>query len=83
MDRELIEALMSNKPKASKTVKPNALIRTENGIEQVVLKSSEFGAFQGKTGSIKRSRKGRTYRQSNGYVKFAPNWEKEVIAYLA
>jgi hypothetical protein len=84
MDQALINALLNPKPrKAKKEVKPNALIRTESGVEQAFLKPSEFGEFRGKLGSTKRSRKGRSYRAANGSVKYEPNWETEVIAYKA
>jgi hypothetical protein len=78
----MIDDLLSNKPRAKKQVKPNALIRTDTGLERVVLKSSEFPRFDGKLGSTKRGRKGNTYRAANGYVKFAPNWEIDIVAQL-
>jgi hypothetical protein len=36
----------------------------------------DSGAFDSKTGSPKRSRKGRTYRAPNGYAVFVPNWDE-------
>jgi hypothetical protein len=39
------------------------------------------GAFRGKLGTPRRSRKGRTYRLGNGYATYDPWNPTEVIAY--
>jgi len=33
------------------------------------------GHFDSKLGTLRRSRKGRTYRAPNGYVTFVPDWD--------
>lgn len=82
MDRQLIEALMGGRRIQKKAqASAFALIRTENGVEKVSLKDLETGHFDSKLGTTKRSRKGRTYKAANGYTKFAPNWDTEVIAH--
>ena len=64
MDRQAIELLL-NPRKAGKPA--NATIRNAEGkLERVYLKPSEMGGYEGKLGSIRRSRKGQPRRQANG-----------------
>lgn len=80
MDRKLIEALMSGR-KIKKQAQRFALIRTQEGIERTSLTNLEVGQYEGKVGTTRRSRKGRTYKSPNGSRRYQPNWENEVIAY--
>lgn len=83
MERQLIELLISGrrKPRAAQ-VGGYALVRAENGLEKVALAKLEVGQFEGKQGTPRRSRKGRTYRAPNGRRFMAHQWEKpEVVLY--
>lgn len=83
MDRELIAALMSGGSKSKAAQSGFALVRTENGLEKVALDKINLGGFEGKAGTARRSRKGRTYRAPNGRRHYAGQYETpEVVSYL-
>ena len=80
MDRNAIERLLN--PTKAEAKPANATIRNSEGkLEKVSLTPAEVGYYAGKLGSIRRSRKGQPRRQANGWVKYHPNWEIEVISY--
>ena len=78
-----IQSLMSGARKKNPAQKGFALIRTESGLEKVSLRdlNNGVGSFDGKTGTPKRSRKGRTYPAPNGRRFYAPNWQDDVVLY--
>lgn len=88
LDNTLIAALMSGKP--AKKREPNyskgfAMIRTESGLDKVPITPeirAAIGKFEGKQGSIRRSKKGRTSIRPNGRRYYVPSYsEVEVVGY--
>ena len=70
-------------PKA-KQVKTNALVRLSDGsLEQQQVKTSQYGKYEGKAGSKRRSAKGHVRTMPNGFRKYNDVTEIEVVAYLA
>jgi hypothetical protein len=83
LDRQTIQALTSGRRLKSRTER-FALCRSNGIVNKVPAADVEVGYFDSKAGSIRRSRKGRTYHAANGYVRYAGQYEiPEVIAYLA
>jgi hypothetical protein len=78
MDAELIKSLASGRKPAKQG---DVIIRKDGKLERVSSKGLYLGAFDAKAGTMRRSRKGQTTRRANGYARYAPNWEVEVIAY--
>jgi len=88
LDQELIDTLYAtrtgkNSPRAKGKVferKPGELA-TWTGIAK--MGDHDFGSFEGKVGSVRRSTKGRSRRMPNGRRKYVQNWFEEttVIAY--
>lgn len=60
-----------------------ALVKREGDLVKVSLNEVELGGFQGKQGTTKRSRKGRTSIRPNGSRFYAPYGKSEVVAYKA
>lgn len=90
LNDELIAALYATRKTAQgKGVKtanrPHKLITRVDGelvVEYVAtLPMSLVGGYDGKAGTMKRSRKGRSSRNANGRRFYNPNYEREVIAY--
>jgi hypothetical protein len=88
LDRQVIEALTSGRKLKSRTER-FAIVRdgAGTGVNKVPaadIKPEGFGYFDSKVGTMRRSRKGRTYHAPNGYSRYAGQYETpEVIAYLA
>jgi len=70
---------------SKRTDGPKKWYMTQDGVKHSGLpKAHEIMRFEGKAGSIRRSRKGRTYRMADGrrYIqKNAPSMDNVVIAY--
>ena len=84
-----IESLMAP-PKSGKKKTPNAVVRTvvdgQATLERQVVKSSQFGKYEGKMGSKRRSAKGRISIMPNGFVYYNDVDSQspvEVVAYKA
>ena len=80
-----MQELMGSK---HKPVKTNALVRLSapNGgsvLERQQVKPSQFGAYVGKQGTKRRSRKGLVRTMPNGWVKYNDVTDIEVVAYKA
>lgn len=77
--------MLSQKPTKRKSTSSRcAIIRTENGLERVPMieiKAADLGNFVGKVGSMRRSRKGRSYRAPNGSRRYLHGDGIEVVAY--
>jgi hypothetical protein len=75
-----MQSLLAGK---SKVLASNALVRTagNNTLEQQLVKPSQFGKFEGKQGTKRRSRKGLVRTMPNGWVKYNDVTEIEVVAY--
>jgi hypothetical protein len=78
-----------NEPSGTKT-QFNALVRGENGLEKAKVSTSQFGKYEGKTGTKTRGRKGNVRVAPNGrryYEAQWPTWEDspigQVVAYQA
>lgn len=74
--------------KTRKGAKTNALVRLPDGtMERQQVKSSQFGKYEGKAGTKRRSRKGLVRTMPNGYINYndidsvLPWAEVEVVAY--
>lgn len=81
-----ITALTTKRSKKGSTAKKGyAIVRSaDGGLDKVPLDSvSSVGKFEGKAGTMRRSRKGTPRRLPNGTRFFAPNWETEVVSYRA
>lgn len=83
--RKLQKPRASNKPRTGQP-KPDsyigkAYVRSEGGLKEVSLNSVEIGSFVGKAGSLRRSRKGRTYRLANGRRTYQAPWKDPVVSY--
>jgi hypothetical protein len=81
MDNELLKALLAGAPKKNRST-GYALVKRDGQLERVPLSEVDIGAFQGKAGTIRRSRKGAMRRQANGRRFYAPYGKSEVVAYL-
>lgn len=62
------------------------MVRTEDGLSKQVIEKMgdhDFGAFEGKVGTMRRSTKGRTRRMPNGSRRYVRSWfaEDAVVAY--
>lgn len=82
---DLIRELL-NKKRHRNSPRKFALVRTANGVEKFPVskvKAEALGKFDGKAGTIKRSRKGRTYRKADGSRYYCPDWNNTVIGYTA
>lgn len=85
LSNEHIATLLS--PKRGQVSKSStgrqALVRAADGTLDKVAVSvlSSVGYFEGKQGTIRRSRKGATRIQPNGSRYYCPNFDQEVIAY--
>lgn len=77
MERELLERLMSGK-RPQNFKKGYAIL---NDGSKVTLDSVKVGGFEGKQGTVKRSRKGASRIQPNGTRQFIPG-SPEVVAYI-
>lgn len=67
---------------ATKAPVGNALVRTaDNKLEHASVKPSQFGRFEGKQGTKRRSRKGLVRTMPNGWVKYNDITDVEVVAY--
>jgi hypothetical protein len=75
-----IESLMAptNDPRKKKY---NAIVRTAEGLEQQQVKTSQFGRFEGKAGTKRRSRKGMVRTMPNGSRYYNGITEVEVVMY--
>ena len=63
-----------------------ALVMVDGAIEKAPVKAEDKGAFDGRQGSMRRSRKGRSYRLANGsrnYIVGQYHNGVEVVAYQA
>jgi hypothetical protein len=69
-------------PKGEKR-KTNAWIMDGDTLTRETVKSSQFGKFEGKAGSVVRNRKGATRRMPNGRRYYVRPTDLEVVAYLA
>ena len=68
--------------KVAKGKAPNAVIRNADGqLETAFVKSSQFGKFDSKMGTKRRSRKGRVVTMPNGYARYNGITDTEVVAY--
>lgn len=85
MDSELIKLLLAGPVRKSSTGRKGyALVKTSSGLERVPLKGLNLGCFEGKQGSIRRSRKGRTTIMPNGFARYVPYGNPDnVVAYKA
>lgn len=85
MDSELIKLLLAGPVRKSSTSRKGyALIKQNGKLERVPLKGLNLGHFEGRQGSIRRSRKGRTSIRPNGYVRYVPYGNPDnVVAYKA
>lgn len=85
MERELILKLLAPPPRKSRTGgKSYALLDNGDKVPLSSLSVETLGSFQGKAGTMRRSRKGRTYRQANGSRFYCPNYTGvRVLAYKA
>lgn len=90
MDKDLIAKLMLGKkapktPKAPSMAKGFIILRDENDCltkEAITPETrASIGKFEGRAGSIKRSRKGRTSRMANGRRFYNGITEHEIVAY--
>lgn len=85
---EQIQAVRAGVKKNStgSLAKSFAWVRGEDGLfEKVPLSSVEamdLGSFQGRAGSLRRSRKGAVRRLPNGRRKFVQTWKSSVVSYL-
>lgn len=89
LDRATLDAIFATK--ASRKRKPQgkgkAFVRGEDGLtSQVIMRMGDvnLGKFEGNVGSVKRSRKGRTYHAPNGRRFYNPLHESgddQVVAY--
>lgn len=68
--------------KTAQPINGFAMIRGENGLEKVSLSKLQVGTFEGKTGTPRRSRKGRTYPAPNGKRYYVGHYDSpEVVSY--
>lgn len=86
LTNETILKLIAGPVRKSSTGKKEvgyALVKREGDLVKVALSevAGMIGGFQGKQGTIKRSRKGRAVIQPNGRRFYAPYGPSEVIAY--
>jgi hypothetical protein len=80
----LTAAQISELTRGKLTNKGNAWVRNADGkLEKQLVKSSQFGKFEGKAGSKRRSRKGMVRTMPNGWVKYNDVTDIEVVSYLA
>jgi len=60
------------------------LVKTAQGtIEAQAFKTAEISKFEGKVGTVRRSRKGRTRRNANGRRYYVRNFDLDIVAYKA
>jgi len=82
---QLVELLAQKRGRKQNFAQGYAIVQdTETGIHTKVPLSEvreDIGHFEGKTGSMRRSRKGRSYRLANGRRFYCPGYGKRVIAY--
>jgi hypothetical protein len=84
-----VRGLLANPAQESSRATKRAWIRKDGEIKCVALssvKAADFGKFEGKQGSMRRSRKGLVRILPNGYRKYNDNEysrKTEVIAYSA
>jgi hypothetical protein len=78
---EQIKLLTS--PRRNSAKRGYAIVRREGQLEKVSLDEVEIASFQGNAGTLRRSKKGRTYRLANGRRYFPGIWKDEVVAYLS
>jgi len=79
MDIELIRQLMSGE-RAKAPLTKYAILRGGEKVALTTNLTKEVGAYTGKQGSVKRSRKGRSVIQPNG-ERYYLNGNPDVIAY--
>jgi hypothetical protein len=72
-------------PVKHRAPKTNALVRVagEARLENQQVKPAQFGRFEGKQGTKRRSRKGLVRTMPNGYVFYNGVTDTEVVAYRA
>lgn len=82
LSSEELAAIFAPRKSRTESVGGFAMIRGENGLEKVPLSKLTVGAFEGKTGTLRRSRKGRTYHAPNGQRYYAGQYDTpEVVSY--
>jgi len=87
IDQELIESLYATRTgKNSPRSKGFVIERSEEGLEVrgiAKMGDHDFGSFQGKVGTMRRSTKGRSRRMPNGSRRYVHNWFEQptVVAY--
>lgn len=81
LDQVTIQSLYASKASKPKQRKPLGKVLTSEGWQTVYKKTDyDYGAFEGRVGSIRRSRKGATRRLANGR-RYYINVTNEVVAY--
>ncbi len=78
-----IKMLFAPKPRKLRTSKRYMVTNTSEGLVREPFATSEIAHYEGKVGTVRRSRKGKTQRQANGRRFYVPNFDKEVVAYKA
>lgn len=77
-----LQSLMAPDKTGRKGKAPNAVIRNADGqLETAFVKSSQFGKFDSKMGTKRRSRKGRVVTMPNGYARYNGITDTEVVMY--
>jgi len=77
---EVISDLLQDEP--APAARKGRKVFTSEGWVSMKVNATTVGAFEGKAGSLRRSRKGRTYRMANGR-RFYNDLEATVLAYKA
>jgi hypothetical protein len=79
---EVTAILATTDRKKGRTVSPTKYMLLRDGT-RVPFKRSDAGMFDSKTGSTRRSRKGRTRRMPDGYARYNyPYGSEDIVAYL-
>ena len=85
LDLAQIQAVRAHAKKSSTGLRKFAWVRGEDGqlvkVALATVAAAELGSFQGRAGSLRRSRKGATRRLANGRRNYIAPWNGRVVSY--
>lgn len=74
-----IQGLLAGKSKQA--TQHNCLVRVDGKLQRANVSSKHFGAYEGKAGSLRRSRNGNITRALNGSRRYVASTDHEVVMY--